>query len=384
MNMARWRRWLVTLAIAIVATSAVASLYLIPPEMPAPRPAARALGLPTEQPQQSRQVIPVHSQGIARARHQLPLSLEVNGRVQSVSAALADGAQVKAGDVLLSLDPEPFELEITARQNSVNAARLHLAKTRAQARVAGASHRQSALGRFEPQMDEARSRLAAALAGLRQAQRNREMTRLVAPVSGRLKAVNVSVGQHVQAGVSLAELYQERQVEVRLPVRDEWLALLGITPGDDSTLKNVAVTLDGRFAGRQGQWQGRLVRREGGLNRNQMMTLIVVVDNTGQGLPLEPGVLVQATLEGKPMAGITMLPASALAGDSEVWVLDAQQHLRRQPVKVVYRDQDHVYLNDRLADNPPVVLAGDLQLLEGMRIDPRPVTDGLAKAGNPQ
>ncbi|EKF73458.1 HlyD family secretion protein [Alcanivorax hongdengensis A-11-3] len=384
MKAGRWGRWLVTLVIAAVAVTAVASLYLVPPEMPAPRPRAAALSLPTERPEQGRQVIPVHSQGIARARHQLPLSMEVNGRVESVSPALADGGLVQAGDVLLSLDPEPFELEVTSRQNSVNAARLHLAETRAKARVAGASSRQSALGRFEPQMDEARSRLAAALAGLRQAQRNQEMTQLVAPVSGRLKAVQVSVGQHVQAGMTLAELYQEQQVQVRLPVRDEWLALLGITPGDDSSLANVAVHLEGRFAGRQGQWQGRVVRREGGLNRNQMMTLIVLVENTDSGLPLEPGVLVEATLSGKPMAGITVLPASALAGDSAVWVLDDQQRLRRHPVNVLYRDQDRVYLDDRLAGNQPVVLAGDLQLLEGMRIDPRPVTEGLAKAGNEQ
>jgi len=40
-----------------------------------------------------------------------------------------------------------------------------------------------------------------------------------------------------------------------------------------------------------------VVRREGGLNKNRMMHLIVQVTNSEDGLPLEPGVLVQAELD---------------------------------------------------------------------------------------
>ncbi|MCG8394400.1 MAG: efflux RND transporter periplasmic adaptor subunit [Pseudomonadales bacterium] len=371
-------RTLVALLATAAMVLAVASLYLVPPAAPASKKHDTVLTLDTRQVEWKDVVIPVHSQGLVRARHELPLSLEVAGRVVEVAEAFADGGRVEAGDVLLKLDPEPFELEVTSQRNAVHAAKLHLAETRAKARVAGAKNRSSSLGRFEPQMDEAHSRLAAARAGLRQAQRHLEQSTLVAPVSGRLKGVVAVAGQHVPAGARLAELYQEDQVEIRLPVRDEWLALLGIVPGDDSSLENVNVTLRGRFAGREGQWRGRVVRREGGLNANQMMTLIVQVDNTEQTFPLEPGVLVRAELQGAPTRAVAMLPRSAGAGEGAVWVLDEQQRLRRQAVAVLHRDDQYLYLHDGVTSDTRVVLAGDLQLLEGMRITPRPPAPGLA------
>ena len=167
-------------------------------------------------------------------------------------------------------------------------------------------------------------------------------------------------------------------MEVRLPVRDEWLALLGIRPGDDGSLEQVGVTLRGRFAGRDGEWQGRVVRREGGLNRNRMMHLIVVVSNPDEGLPLEPGVLVQAELRGAPTRNVAMLPRTARAGEQSVWVLDDEQRLQRQPVALLYQDDDYLYLHDGVTSASRVVLAGDLQLLEGMRIVPRSPPSGLA------
>ena len=357
-------RALVALLASLAMGLAVIALYLVPPATPTLKTEDTILALDTWQVEWKDVVIPVHSQGLVRARHELPLSLEVSGRVQEVSPLLSDGGRVTAGEVLLKLDPEPFALEVTAQQNAVHAARLHLEETRARARVSGSSKRSSALGRFEPQLDEANSRLASARAGLRQAQRNQEQTELVAPISGRLKAVQVMAGQQIQAGSVLARLYQEDMVEVRLPVRDEWLALLGIMPGDETTLRRVNVTLRGRFAGRDGQWQGKVVRREGGLNKNRMMHLIVQVTNSQDGLPLEPGVLVQAELRGAPTRNVAMLPRAAQAGENTVWVLDKHKRLRRQSVAVLHHDDDYLYLHDGVTASSRVVLAGDLQLLE--------------------
>lgn len=377
-------RTVVAMVAAMAMTAAVALLYLVPPTQPEQKTRDTTLALDTWQVTWRDEVIPVYTQGQVTARHELPLSLEVSGRVEEVSPAFADGGRVMAGDILLRLDPEPFELEVTAQQNAVQAARLHLAETRARARVAGGSSRASALGRFEPQMDEARSRLAAAQAGLRQAQRQLEQTELVASISGRLKGVKVMPGQHLQGGTMLGMLYQEDLVEVRLPVRDDWLALLGVVPGDDSTLEPVKAVLRGRFAGRDGVWQGKVVRREGGLNRNQMMHLIVQVANHEQDLLLEPGVLVQAELRGAVTPAVAVLPRSAQAGSDSIWVLDGDQRLRRQTVEVLHHDRDNLYVTDGVTSSTHAVLAGDLQLLEGMRINPNPPAPGLAKVSGLQ
>ena len=133
-------------------------------------------------------------------------------------------------------------------------------------------------------------------------------------------------------------------MEVRLPVRDDWLALLGIKPGEEDRLAAVTVNLSGRFAGIEGHWRGRVVRREGGLNRNQMAYLVVVVDNEDQTLPLEPGVFVRAELRGPARDGVAVLPREALADDDAVWVLDDEQRVRRRRVTILHRDAEHLYI----------------------------------------
>ena len=75
---------------------------------------------------------------------------------------------------------------------------------------------------------------------------------------------------------------------------------------------------------------------------------------------------------------VAVLPRSAQAGDQSVWVLDDDQRLRRQQVAILHQDSDNLYLHDGVNSATSVVLAGDLQLLEGMRIDPRPTQTGLA------
>ena len=108
-------RVLVALLATLAMGLAVIALYLVPPATPTLKTEDIILALDTWQVEWKDVVIPVHSQGLVRARHELPLSLEVSGRVQEVSPLLADGGRVTAGEVLLKLDPEPFALEVTAQ-----------------------------------------------------------------------------------------------------------------------------------------------------------------------------------------------------------------------------------------------------------------------------
>lgn len=375
-----WKRLLAALGTLLLVACAVGALYAVPPKAPAPTEAPPPLALETRSVKPGEVVIPVHSQGQVRAARRIPLSLEVSGRVVETADAFADGGRVAKGEVLLRLDPEPFDLEVTRRQNDVGAAQLHLARTRAQARVArGRNSNATPLSRHEPQLEEASSRLAAAQAGLREARRQREQATLRAPFGGVLAEVRVETGQHLPAGQTLAHLSGLERMEVRLPVRDDWLALLGIKPGEQDRLAAVTVNLSGRFAGFEGQWRGRVARREGGLNRNQMAYLVVVVNNDDQTLPLEPGVFVSAELSGPPRDGVAVLPREALADDDAVWVLDDEQRVRRRRVTILHRDAEHLYIGEPFTR--PVVLAGDRPLLEGMRITPVPdPAAGVARA----
>jgi RND family efflux transporter MFP subunit len=358
----------VLLAVALL----VLSLYVISPGAAREPDQPRVLALPTESVQYQSVRIPVHSRGKVQSARRIPLATDVGGQVVSVADTFRDGGFVEAGTTLIELEKEPFELDIARQRNQVRAAKLHLAETRANAEVARENNaRSSGFARFEPQMAEAKSRVEAARAGLRSAQRRLEKATIEAPFTGRLDQVAVQSGQYVQAGMELARLYSTGELEVRLPVRDDWLELLGFPLKPDAPLPSMDVRLEGRFAGRQGRWQGEVLRREGGLNRNQMVFLIVRVGPPeNDAPPLEPGVFVQAELTGEPRDRVALLPRSSMAGHDSVWVLDDDKRLRRRGVEVLYRDQDHLYVTEGLESPAEVVKAGGMRLLEGTRVEP--------------
>lgn len=319
------------------------------------------------------QRLPVSLEGIAAAADEVVLLAEVSGTVVSRSEILRDGGVVATAENLLNIDPKSYQLALAERRSQVSAARLHLADTRARAKVARRINGDSGAdyARLVPHLEEAQARLAAAEAGLTQAQIELDKTTVLAPFHGRLRDVRVSPGQFLRAGEAIATLFSTDHIEVRLPVRDEWLALLDLPLGGDAVIQPVATRLYGRFAGRDVIWQGQLVRREGGINQNRMLYLVVQVEDADKGeVPLEPGVLVRAEIEGKSQPRIAALPRSVLSAGTNVWLVDDQQRLRRRKVEIVHQDSEHVYISAGLQEGDQIALSGALRWLEGAQVLP--------------
>mgnify|MGYP005751914723 FL=1 len=318
--------------------------------------------------------LPVVLEGIAAAADQIAVVAEVSGTVIERPEVFRDGGVVSSGDLLLAIDDHSYQLALAERRSQVSAAKLHLADTRARASVARRVNGDNgnAYARLEPHLEEAESRLAAAQAGLARAELDLQKTRITAPFRGRLREVRASPGQFIRTGEVIAILSGTDRMEVRLPVRDEWLALLDLPLNEDDEMRPIPAQLHGRFAGRDVIWQGELVRREGGINQNRMLYLVVQVrDADKQPVPLEPGVLVRAEIEGRWQERIASLPRSVLNGDSTVWVVDDEERLRRRHIDVVHQDDRRVYVGSGLQEGDRVALSGTLRWLEGSPVMPR-------------
>lgn len=314
--------------------------------------------------------IAIHASGVARPASEIPLVAEVSGRVLAVDEQFVSGAIVTPQTVLATVDPEAYQLALAQRENEVNAAALHVAETRARAQVArqSASKRSTDYARMVPHLAEAESRLEAARAARRSAEQELARTRIRAPFRGRLREVRVKAGQYVRAGDVLGYLYTPDTMEVRLPVRDEWLSLLDLPLDGSAPAAAVPVQLSSPFAGVIRHWQGEIVRREGGLDRNQMVTLIARITTADDQLPLEPGVWLDAVITGRELSGVATLPESVVGHDGGVWLVDPQQRLIRRKVSVLYRDDHQVYVSSGLSEGDQVVLAGNLRLMEGAEV----------------
>lgn len=314
--------------------------------------------------------ITIHANGVAQPASEIPLIAEVSGRVLEINQEFVAGASVDPEQVLAKIDSEPYELALAQRRNEVSGASLHLADTRARASVAErtSARRATEYARMVPHLAEAETRLEAARAAMRNAQLELSRTEVRVPFAGRLRDVQVRAGQYVTAGQVLGYLYTPDQIEVRLPIRDQWLSLIDLPLDGSEPEVPVNVTFKANFAGFERSWHGEIVRREGGLNKNQMVHLMARVLPEEGHVPLEPGVWLEAEIEGAEMRGVTILPEAAVGRDSRVWLVNAQQQLERRNISVLYRDDKQVYVSTGLANGDQVVLSGDLRMLEGTEV----------------
>ncbi|MGN6363514.1 efflux RND transporter periplasmic adaptor subunit [Asticcacaulis taihuensis] len=139
--------------------------------------------------------------------------VEIRPRVAGAIKAIhfREGALVKAGDLLVTIDPAPFQAEAARAQAEVSAAsaRLTLAtseQARAQRLWADHAIAQSELESRTNDLKAAQANLDAARASLQSANLNLSYTQVRAPVSGRVGRIEVTVGNLVGSGPQAAIL----------------------------------------------------------------------------------------------------------------------------------------------------------------------------------
>ena len=141
--------------------------------------------------------------GRLEAVERVDVRSRVAGAVQSVH--FSEGALVKAGDLLVTIDPAPYAAEAERAQAQVFAAQARLDNAGSELDRARRLWDESAIARRE--LDErvnarreAEANVHAAEAALRSAQLGLGYTQVRAPVSGRVGKLEVTIGNLVAAG----------------------------------------------------------------------------------------------------------------------------------------------------------------------------------------
>ena len=339
----------------------------------------------------------VHSQGTVEPRTRTVLVAQVPGRVIEVSPSFESGGFFAADEVLVRIDPTDYELAVVRARAAVAQAEVRLATERAE--VAVARREWEALGEGQanplvtrqPQLQEAEAALEAARAALRQAQVDLQRTGIRVPYPGRVSTKQADVGQYVLPGASLGEVYAIDYAEVRLPIPDEELAYLepswlapalpsdapsSATANSDETKPNGAphVALQARFGGALQRWEGKVVRSEGEIDpRTRMLHVVARVEDpygrfTRREAPLAVGLFVNATIHGRSVRGVVVLPRAAVRGRDQVVVVDADERLRLRTIDVLRAQRDAVVVRSGLAAGERVLLSPLEAVTDGMRV----------------
>lgn len=185
--------------IAIILPALVLAACGSPPPMPAPPPPAVGVAAPLVR------ELPVERvfTGRIEPTETVELSPQVSGRILRVLAA--DGAEVKAGDPLLEIDPEPFRVAVARAEAGVAQAEANLrlatdARDRNQRLLKDNVVAQQVYDDSVTTAIAADAGLAAARAALATARLDLQYTTLKAPIAGRIGRLSATVGNIVQGG----------------------------------------------------------------------------------------------------------------------------------------------------------------------------------------
>ena len=288
----------------------------------------------------------VEAHGVVVPKTESRLVAEVSGRIVSVADSMVSGGFFRRGDALVSIDRVDYELALEQARARLSSATSELAQAR---RAFARQERLTATDAVsESKREEAENRQVLAEAGFREAtaqlkraERDLERTRVVAPYDGRVRSELVDPGQFVNRGETLANLYSVDVAEVRLPVHDEDLAFLPVSlDGTPNPAARLGVVLRARFAGREHEWRGRIVRTEGEIDPGTRMVKMIAqvprpYEQPEGKPPLTVGLFVDAVIEGREVDDVVVLPRTALQSERHVHIVEADDRLAARQVEVL-------------------------------------------------
>jgi multidrug efflux system membrane fusion protein len=301
--------------------------------------------------------------GRLEAVERVDVRSRVAGAVQAVH--FAEGALVKRGDLLITIDPDPYAAEVARAQAQVAAAQARLSYATSEHERAKRLWEESAIARRE--LDErvngeleAGANLRAAQAALQSARLNLGYTEVRAPVAGRAGRLEITVGNLVAAGpgapvlttlVSVNPMYASFDA-------DEHVVLRALHDGaKDIAVEAETVTNGGR------QLRGRLQLIDNQVNTKSGTVRVRAVFDNKDG-SLIPGQFVKLRM-GRAKAEVAVLVSERAVGTDQ----------SKRFVIVVGLDNKAVWREVTLggtADGQRIVLSG---LKPGERI----VVNGLQR-----
>ena len=324
----------------------------------------------------------VPAQGTVAPRTQTTLISQVAGQIIRVSPAFANGGFFEKGDVLLTIDPRDYEVAVAQAQVQVAQAKLRLAREEEEAEIARDEWKRLGSGEptdlvlRKPQINEARATIAAAEGALMRANLNLERTQIRAPYPGRVRTKNADVGQFVNPGSPLGQIYAIDYAEVRLPVPDDQLAYLDLplsfrnNPHHNS---GPDVRFHATYAGREHTYMGRIVRVEGEIDtRSGMIALVGRVDNPyrqrdSNTPPLAVGMFVTAEILGHRAENVVVIPRAALRGKNRVLVV-AGNRLSYRTIDILRADAEKVVVRSGLKSGEQLCISPIDTVVDGMRV----------------
>ena len=354
--------------------------------------------------------ITVDGEGTVRPDAQISVVPQISGTIIWKNNSFKSGGSFSKGDTLCSVDPRDYRLAVRQSEAEVAQAeyRYELAKQESALakkewqNIHGDKKTPSDLALQIPQLKASAATLSAAQARLEEATLRLERTSLRAPFYGRVRNVQADVGQQINAGQPIAQIYSIERAEIVVPIPDKDLAWFTLPlpkglPEKKHSNRNFVSDLgeekrssslsygdegaealiEGVFAGSHSVWSGRVTRTEGEIDpQSRMARVIVEVDNPygnidSGGPPLMVGMFVNVAITGRYLDDVRIVPRGAIRqGPQEdvIWICDTDNRLRFRSVELIRRIDNEMLINVEMNPNERVIVSQISGATDGMTV----------------
>lgn len=371
----------ILIAAITVAALMISNRRMLEPSQPQPVPPAVRVLEVAPGPVQLR----VHAQGTVSPRTETQLVPEVAGNVVWISPNLIPGGYFEAGETLLRIDGRDYNAAVRRAEASLARANADNELNQFELDRSEELYQQQLISRsdYEARIRAAKvseTSVADAELVLQTARNDLDRTILTAPFAGLVRTEQVDIGQFINRGSPIAEVYATDALEVRLPIADQQLAYLNIPlsqRGEMPIDTAPKVSLTAEFAGRKQAWNGHLARTEAQIDPgSRMVYAIARVRADDQTVAAPPvGLFVQAEIEGIAEDNIVVLPRIALRNGNQVLIVDSENRIHFREIEILRVYRDDVYVSDGLSSGELVSVSPLQTVVEGMRVQPiKPTT----------
>jgi multidrug efflux system membrane fusion protein len=327
----------------------------------------RALPVQVVQVQSDQVPVVVSGYGEIKSRSMVPLSAEVAGRITSVHRDLQDGAVIKKGEVLCTINDQDFRLELATAQTRLQSLSRDLELARKEfSRVSGLYNKNkvgtlSSVEKAERSVNGIVNQLSQVQQAMELAKLRLERCVIRAPFTGRITGLDVEVDEYVTPGRKLLTIVDDTdlEVEVSLDSRDgvNWLRFKPRSDGSSwfglPEETDCTVTWTER---EDVQGEGRLDRvvRFDPATRTLVVAVRLEPGNTSS-FPLVQGMFCRIDIVGRPLDKVFVLPRQAVTYEGNVHVvIDSRLHTRK--VEVVRVQDNKALITGGLQEGETVII----------------------------
>jgi RND family efflux transporter MFP subunit len=310
----------------------------------------------------------ITSYGEVRPLESTMISAQVSGEVLTWHPNFVPGGLVLRGDTLFTIELDTYEAALLQAEADLSLAKANLIEEQARADVAKREVKGSKVSDLylrKPQMLSAQASVKSAQARLKIAQRDINNCAIKAPYDALVVSRNLGVGQYVNQGSEVGELYNIESAEVTFPIAGFDREFL---PSNIGQQKATISTKGYNTIIREG-----VVTRDLGIidQGTRMSQLVVRIDDPyslkSSLAPLKFGHYVEVSFAGKTLNQVYRLPQE-LVNNRIIWVLDENQEMQPQRVEILREEGAYFLISEGLNNQDTLIMTLPEYPQKGMKV----------------